>query len=56
MKIKIELFLKSLSKEMTDVAPPLPPESADGWVQCDMCDRWRRLPLELVDALGDGRW
>lgn len=38
------------------VAPPgVAPEELpkDSWVQCDTCNKWRRIPVALAEALGD---
>ncbi|KAG2659034.1 hypothetical protein PVAP13_1KG328000 [Panicum virgatum] len=34
--------------------PPPPPRAA--WVCCDDCQKWRCIPAELVDVIGETRW
>lgn len=36
--------------------PPLPPRAA--WVCCDDCQKWRCIPAELADVIGETncRW
>lgn len=29
------------------------PEDAETWVQCDGCNKWRRLPTSVAAALSD---
>ncbi|RLN09371.1 uncharacterized protein C2845_PM11G07710 [Panicum miliaceum] len=36
------------------VPPPPPPRAA--WVCCDDCQKWRCIPAELVDVIGETRW
>jgi len=26
------------------------------WIQCDSCDKWRRVPESYASTLGDGQW
>ncbi|KAF8653175.1 hypothetical protein HU200_062624 [Digitaria exilis] len=36
--------------------PPPPPPPRAAWVCCDDCQKWRCIPAELVDAIGETRW
>nr|CAB3450032.1 unnamed protein product [Digitaria exilis] len=38
------------------VPPPPPPPPRAAWVCCDDCQKWRCIPAELVDAIGETRW
>jgi hypothetical protein len=30
--------------------------ASDAWIACDECEKWRRLPAALAEALGDSEW
>ena len=37
-----------------DISPEAPiVQSADNWVQCDRCGKWRRVGASVVDSLDD---
>lgn len=57
-----EFFEKKSTKKTTtwlergDLNPKMSsddPESAQDWVQCDRCTKWRRVPHSVAEALGD---
>ena len=40
-------------EDPADAAPMEVDDSSLGWVACDACQKWRRIPASIVDALGD---
>ena len=49
--------MSSSSPERSSPAPAAGEEAAEGhaqhWIQCDSCNKWRRVPKSVVDAVGD---
>ena len=40
-------------EDPADAAPMEVEDSSLGWVACDACEKWRRIPASIVDALGE---
>lgn len=40
-------------EDPADAAPMEVDDSSLGWVACDACQKWRRIPASIVDALGE---
>ncbi|CAN6273036.1 unnamed protein product [Urochloa humidicola] len=60
-----EFALKNSSATSTDLpvnvacktdGASVPPPPRAAWVCCDDCQKWRCIPAELADVLGEARW